>query len=99
MGVVNNYSAKDEELVVRVVSVPSVLVPRDWQQPIGMPVPGMPRSPGSINVPPVPGSPGSGYPGGYGTTPTVPGRPYNYPGTMYGNPGMVNPVQPQPLRR
>ncbi len=97
MGVVNNYGAKDDEIVTRVVSVPSVLVPRDWQQPIGMPMPGMPGAPGSI--PPVPGTPGSSYPGGYpgGSMPTVPGQPYNnYPGTMYGNPAMM---QPPNLRR
>jgi len=107
MGVVNNYAAKEEELVTRIISIPSVLVPREWQMPIGapvpmpgmpgtQPVPGMPNQPvpGVPNVPSVPGSipPTPGFRGGgFQPNPNIP-----QPG-MYNNPNRFGPGQP--LRR
>ncbi|MGC8885634.1 MAG: prepilin-type N-terminal cleavage/methylation domain-containing protein [Verrucomicrobiia bacterium] len=103
----NNYSTRDEEVVTRVVSIPSVVVPRDWQQPIGMPVPGMPGSPGSINPPPIPGRPGfPGQPGGVPPTMNDPrfrgGAIQQFPGQpgSFGAPGYITPTpQPPTLRR
>lgn len=108
MGVANNSTARDEEIVTRVVSIPSVIVPREWQMPIG-PVPGMPGMPGGGRaVPPIPGVPGQpgtippAAPGfGAGTMPQrpVPIQP-TQPGS-FGAPGTMTPAprQPPPLRR
>lgn len=92
MGEGGSYSARGKELVTRVVAIPSVIVPREWQLPIGAPMPGQPGAP---VIPGRPGVPGIPVQPGMPQNPAVPNLPVQpgmgIPRTPGAFPGGVNP--------
>lgn len=61
----SRYSSQVKEQITRIISLPAVAVPVNWQMPRlapGQPMPGQPGQPGQP-LPGQPGSPGQGFPG------------------------------------